>query len=158
LKLIGFVITLLIIGYFVIDYSASNFSLTVGGANVPVYQTKDLHSLYTDECSQNNYNTFKNGTGDYKTSNKSKLFNLKISTQISYFEVGYTDSPIACSSSGLVNSVVLKKQSLHTNNNQAIENFDTVLTIPANKYIYIYATGHQTSVSANILDSDSIVD
>lgn len=158
MKLIGFVITLLIVGYFVIDYSASNFSLTVGGANVPVYQTKDIYSLYTDECNQNNYNTFKNKTGDYKTKNVSKLFSLKISTQISYFEVGYTDSPIACSSTGLVNSVVLKKQSLHTNNNQAVENFNTVLTIPANKYIYIYATGSATSVSANILDSDTIVD
>ena len=37
-------------------------------------------------------------------------------------------------------------------------NLQTYLTIPANKHIYIYSTGSTISVSANILDSVSIVD
>ena len=158
MKLIGFVITLLIIGYFVIDYSASNFSLNVGGANVPVYQTKDIKTIYTDSCSQNNYNTFKKDSTDYKTTNKSKLFNVLIPSDISYIEIGYTDNAIACSASGLSNNVILKKQSFNTTNQDIFSKVETYLTIPSNKYIYIYATGSTISVSGNILDSSSIVD
>ena len=158
MKLIGFVITLLIVGYFVIDYSASNFSLNVGGANVPVYQTKDIKTIYTDSCTQNNYNTFKNNSANYKTTNKSKLFNILIPSDISFIEIGYTDNAIACAGSGLSNSVILKKQSFNTTNEDTYLNLQTYLTIPANKHIYIYSTGSTISVSANILDSSSIVD
>lgn len=157
MKLIGFVITLLIVAYFVIDYSASNFSLNVGGANVPVYQTKDVKTIYTNSCN-NNYNTFKHNSADYKTTNQTKLFNLIIPSDISFFEIGYTDNAIACAGSGLSNSITLSKHTFNTTNDDSYLNLQTYLTIPANKHIYIYSSGSNASINAFILDSSSIVD
>jgi len=73
MKFIGIIISLLIIGYFIIDYSVSNFKLNIGGAEVPAYQTQDIKNLYTDSCSSGNYITFKNNGSDYKTTNLSKI-------------------------------------------------------------------------------------
>ena len=157
MKFIGIIISLLIIGYFVIDYSVSNFKLNVGGASVPAYQTQDIKNLYTDSCTAGNYITFKNNGADYKTSNDSKIFKIVLASDLNYYEIGYTDSPIACSGSGLLNNVIVQKQSLNATNDVSVNKISTVLDIPEDKYIYINFTGSTSAINILILDSKNIL-
>lgn len=157
MKFIGIIISLLIIGYFIIDYSVSNFKLNIGGAEVPAYQTQDIKNLYTDSCSAGNYITFKNNGSDYKTNNLSKIFKINLSSNLNYYEIGYTDSPIACSGSGLSNAVVVQKQSLNATNDISVNKISSVLNIPKDKYIYINFTGSTSAINILILDSKSIL-